>query len=191
MGISAFVNVVLASAAIVCAVYCNSSAMYAFAMDSLLDMLCCSVVFWRFYGSNYSIHLEDRENTACLVLGVLFIISSIGIVCKGLIDLNTLNYPTKMREVFVLTSVASALCLIMAISKFYAYKKMKSQSLLLEAINTGLSAVLSILIIVAELLYHYINKIGYLDPLMSMIIALVLFTYGIRVIMERRRNIVQ
>lgn len=189
MSISAFANLVLAIAGVVCAIRINSSALYAFAMDCLLDMVCSLVVFWRYYGSNFTIHSENRENIACLILGFFFIVSSVGIFSKGLIDVITMSYPSKVYAVFILSAIASVLCLIMAIGKFYVYKKIESQSLLLEAINTGLSAFLSILIIVAEVVYHSVKEIWFMDSLMSMVIALVLFAYGIRVILERRRNL--
>lgn len=62
--------------------------------DCLLDAIASLIVFWRYWRALKGHHVE--EHSACLWLGGLIIISSLGVVGKAIADLIT---PTEVGDV--------------------------------------------------------------------------------------------
>uniref|UniRef100_A0A803Y7J1 Uncharacterized protein n=1 Tax=Meleagris gallopavo TaxID=9103 RepID=A0A803Y7J1_MELGA len=58
----------------------------ACAFDATLDVLSSAIVLWR-YSNAAAVHSAHREYIACVILGVIFLLSSICIVIKAIHDL--------------------------------------------------------------------------------------------------------
>lgn len=180
-------DIFLGAAAFVCAALTDSSAGYAFALDCLLDVIAASFVIWRFYGSA-STYSETKENIACICLGILFCLASIGITSKSVFDLAMHHVPQQLMYVFILAGVGGLMNSVLGCVKYMLGKKMKSQSLILEAINTSLSAVLAMMLAVSDILYYYHPSAWTIDPITSIIVAVILFVGGIRVLCQRNKS---
>ncbi|XP_015923167.1 transmembrane protein 163a isoform X2 [Parasteatoda tepidariorum] len=180
-------DVFLGTAAFVCAAITDSSAGYAFALDCILDIIAASFVIWRFYGSA-STYSDAKEKIACVCLGVLFCLASVGIVTKSVYDLASHHVPAQLFYVFVLAAVGGIMNSVLGCVKYMLGKKMKSQSLVLEAINTSLSAVLAMMLAVSDILYFYHPSAWTLDPITSLVVAAILFGGGIKVLCQRKKS---
>lgn len=180
-------DIFLGTAAFVCAAITDSSAGYAFALDCLLDVIAASFVIWRFYGSS-STYSDFKETVTCICLGVLFCLASVGIVTKSAYDLAFHTVPQQLMYVFILAGVGGVMNSMLGIVKYMLGKKMKSQSLILEAVNTSLSAILALMLAVSDILYFYHPSVWTIDPVTSLFVALILFILGIRVLCRRKHS---
>ncbi|GFX87950.1 transmembrane protein 163 [Trichonephila clavipes] len=185
--ITVIFDIFLGIAAFVCAAFTDSSAGYAFALDCLLDVIAATLVIWRFYGTA-STYSDFKENVACICLGILFCLSSIGITSKSVHDLVIHHVPQQLMYVFILAAVGGIMNSVLGCVKYMLGKKMNSQSLILEAINTSLSAVLAMMLAISDILYFYHPSAWTIDPITSLVVALILFVGGLRVLCQRKHS---
>ncbi|PRD20648.1 UNVERIFIED_CONTAM: hypothetical protein NCL1_53975 [Trichonephila clavipes] len=82
--------------------------------------------------------------------------------------------------VFILAAVGGIMNSVLGCVKYMLGKKMNSQSLILEAINTSLSAVLAMMLAISDILYFYHPSAWTIDPITSLVVALILFVGGLR-----------
>ncbi|GIY14410.1 transmembrane protein 163 [Caerostris darwini] len=156
-------------------------------LDCLLDVIAATLVIWRFYGSA-STYSDFKENVACICLGILFCLSSIAIVSKSAHDLVSHHVPQQLVYVFILAAVGGVMNSVLGCVKYMLGKKMNSQSLILEAINTSLSAVLAMMLAVSDILYFYHPSAWTIDPITSLVVAVILFLGGIKVLCRRKQS---
>lgn len=81
--VSLLVNLLLAIVAFYFSFANNSTSMTAFAADCVLDFLSSAIVLWRYHGDLNSVYMHAREQIACIYLGALFGLSSLGIIIKA------------------------------------------------------------------------------------------------------------
>lgn len=97
--ISVLINLSLAVVAFYYAFARDSSAITAFAADCVLDFISSAIVLWRYFGSTLNReYMEAREQIACIYLGALFELSSIGIIVKGASDIICDSYANSVAE---------------------------------------------------------------------------------------------
>ena len=189
--ITCFVTVIfdvfLGAAASVCAAITDSSAGYAFALDCLLDAFAACLVIWRFYGAT-STNSDSKERKACMWLGCLLCLAAIGITAKAAHDLACHSIPQQLMYVFILAGVGGASNSLLGGVKYWLGKKMQSESLVLEAVNTLLSVVLALMLAVSDILFYYHPSAWTIDPVTSIFVAIILFFGGIRVLCRRKRT---
>ncbi|XP_078459905.1 transmembrane protein 163 isoform X2 [Lampetra planeri] len=84
--LSICITLALAVAAFTVSAMRSSASAFGFGFDALLDVLSSAIVAWR-YSNAAAVHSAMREYMACVVLGVVFIISSLCIEGKAIHDL--------------------------------------------------------------------------------------------------------
>ncbi|KAK3568815.1 hypothetical protein QTP86_017396 [Hemibagrus guttatus] len=90
--ISIVVTLILAVAAFTVSFMRHSASAFGFAFDATLDVLTSVIVLWR-YSNAAAVHSAHREYIACVILGVIFILSSMCILGKAIHDLSTKLLP--------------------------------------------------------------------------------------------------
>ncbi|TMS06157.1 Transmembrane protein 163, partial [Larimichthys crocea] len=86
--ISIVVTLILAVAAFTVSFMRHSASAFGFAFDATLDVLSSIIVLWR-YSNAAAVHSAHREYIACVVLGIVFCLSSLCILGKAIHDLAT------------------------------------------------------------------------------------------------------
>lgn len=81
--VSLLVNLLLAGVAFYFSFTTNSTSMTAFGADCVLDFISSAIVLWRYHGDLNSVYMHAREQIACIYLGALFGLSSLGIIIKA------------------------------------------------------------------------------------------------------------
>ncbi|XP_036742568.1 transmembrane protein 163 isoform X2 [Manis pentadactyla] len=104
---SIIVTLALAVAAFTVSVMRYSASAFGFAFDAILDVLSSAIVLWR-YSNAAAVHSAHREYIACVILGVIFLLSSICIVVKAIHDLSTRLLPEVSLHALVLNSAPSS-----------------------------------------------------------------------------------
>ncbi|XP_043965917.1 transmembrane protein 163-like isoform X2 [Gambusia affinis] len=85
-------TIILAIAAFTVSIMRHSASAFGFAFDATLDVLSSVIVLWR-YSNAAAVHSAHREYIACVILGVIFILSSLCIMGKAIHDLATKLLP--------------------------------------------------------------------------------------------------
>ncbi|CAG5932396.1 unnamed protein product [Menidia menidia] len=94
--VSIVITIALAIAAFTVSIMRHSASAFGFAFDAVLDVLSSVIVLWR-YSNAAAVHSAHREYIACVILGVIFILSSMCIMGKAIHDLATKLLPEVVR----------------------------------------------------------------------------------------------
>ncbi|XP_039730466.1 transmembrane protein 163 isoform X2 [Pteropus medius] len=129
---SIIVTLALAVAAFTVSVMRYSASAFGFAFDAILDVLSSAIVLWR-YSNAAAVHSAYREYIACVILGVIFLLSSICIVVKAIHDLSTKLLPEVDDFLFSVSILSGILCSILAVLKFMLGKVLTSRALITDA----------------------------------------------------------
>uniref|UniRef100_A0A3Q4HBE1 Transmembrane protein 163a n=1 Tax=Neolamprologus brichardi TaxID=32507 RepID=A0A3Q4HBE1_NEOBR len=99
--------------------------------DATLDVMSSAIVLWR-YSNAAAVHSAHREYIACVVLGVVFVLSSICILGKAIHDLAT-RMPPKVDDFLFSVSIVSGLtCAVLAVAKFMLGRVLTSRALITD-----------------------------------------------------------
>ncbi|KAI1292038.1 putative transmembrane protein [Halotydeus destructor] len=181
---SLVLNAMLAMAAFVCTLLRNSASTSAFAADCALDGVSSMIVFWRYYGSHRNMYMHAKEQVACIYLGILFVISGAAVIGKASADIITQALPSSIDLMLYFASASLVICSGLSVAKFWLYRRMRSDSMLLDAINTLISAVFALVMIGFSLMIDGNVSLWYLDPVASIFLSLTMIIYGIKCIYD-------
>ncbi|CAG2112554.1 unnamed protein product [Medioppia subpectinata] len=135
---------------------------------------------------NQSPATQRKELLACCGLGVMFILSGLIVVGKSGWDLVSADQVIDLEPdmnglpgILHVTSVAFVICGLLALGKYILYRHMNSKSMYLESINSWISAVFALLIVITTMIIEYDNNLWILDPIVSIVFSLFMIIYGI------------
>lgn len=180
--LSVIFNSILAVTAFTITLVRNSSSTSAFAADVALDAISSAIVYWRYYGYHHGSDAMAREQVSCIYLGILFVVSGSAVIGKASADLITQSLPSSIDFMLYLASSSLVICFGLALAKLWLWRRLRSDSMLLDAVNTFISVVFCGLIIGCAFLIDYDMRLWYLDPLISILLALFMALYGIKCI---------
>ncbi|GIY35507.1 transmembrane protein 163 [Caerostris darwini] len=166
----------------------HSPATFAFAVDCVLDLLSSFIVIWRYFGSPYRLGSRSREYKACISLGILFMVAGIGVIIEGVYFLYAKDAPKWYSTLVILAAVGCSVCVLLALAKYVLGKKLNSDTLLLDALNSFLSGLFALVIIVSDVVYLKNKAVWYLDPLLSIFLSVGLIAFGFRTIVMHCRH---
>ncbi|XP_042683048.1 transmembrane protein 163 isoform X4 [Centrocercus urophasianus] len=129
--VSIIVTLALAVAAFTVSVMRYSASSFGFAFDATLDVLSSAIVLWR-YSNAAAVHSAHREYIACVILGVIFLLSSICIVIKAIHDLAKRVLPEVDDFLYSVSVLSGILCTVLAVIKFMLGKVLTSRALITD-----------------------------------------------------------
>ncbi|EDV26472.1 uncharacterized protein TRIADDRAFT_54508 [Trichoplax adhaerens] len=184
--ISAIGTVIVGIISIVLSTSLHSPAAFGFAFDAFLDAIAATVVIWRFYGKEGQSYSWNRERRACIVIAVLFHISALVILIRAILNVSHHNGKkiVKGEPLIILAIVSAVLCFVLAWLKFVISKRLRSRSLRTDAINSFLSGIMSITIVVSEIIQNTYKEVWYLDSIVAIFISLLLCYLGAKILYE-------
>ncbi|XP_022694737.1 transmembrane protein 163-like isoform X3 [Varroa jacobsoni] len=184
--LSVVVDVALAAIGVALASECASAAIYAFS----------------FQGNTFN----HKEFLVCSLLGILFIVSGIGVVIKAVTGIisreNPVTVSSQLSEALpiqqaqmplleVLSSIASIVCATLALVKLWAARRVtmlscgvSAHSLVLDAIGSLLSAFCALAALIGAVAYHQRRTLWFLDSTMTSFAGLVMVAIGGRVLYQ-------
>ncbi|XP_022671644.1 transmembrane protein 163-like isoform X2 [Varroa destructor] len=179
--LSVVVDVALAAIGVALASECASAAIYAFSAECLLDLISSAIVIWQFQGNTFN----HKEFLVCSLLGILFIVSGIGVVIKAVTGIISRENPVTMPLLEVLSSIASIVCATLALVKLWAARRVtmlscgvSAHSLVLDAIGSLLSAFCALAALIGAVAYHQRRTLWFLDSTMTSFAGLVMVAIG-------------
>uniref|UniRef100_A0A3Q0SME5 Transmembrane protein 163 n=1 Tax=Amphilophus citrinellus TaxID=61819 RepID=A0A3Q0SME5_AMPCI len=156
---------------------------YALQFDATLDVLSSIIVLWR-YSNAAAVHSAHREYIACVILGVVFILSSLCIIGKAIHDLATKLLPEVDDFLFSVSIVSGLACIILAVIKFMLGKVLTSRALITDGFNSLVGGVMGFSILISAEVFKHEPKVWYLDGTIGVLIGLIILAYGVKLLLD-------
>ncbi|XP_028662401.2 LOW QUALITY PROTEIN: transmembrane protein 163a [Erpetoichthys calabaricus] len=180
---SIVVTLVLAVAAFAVSFMRYSASAFGFAFDATLDVLSSVIVLWR-YSNAAAVHSAHREYIACVILGVIFILSSLCIMGKAIHDLAVKLLPEVGGFLFSVSILSGILCVILAVVKFMLGRILTSRALITDGFNSLVGGVMGFSILISAEVFKHNPKVWYLDGTTGVLIGLIILAYGIKLLLD-------
>uniref|UniRef100_A0A8C6Y1Z4 Transmembrane protein 163 n=1 Tax=Naja naja TaxID=35670 RepID=A0A8C6Y1Z4_NAJNA len=180
---SIVVTLALAVAAFTVSVMRYSASSFGFAFDATLDVLSSVIVLWR-YSNAAAVHSAHREYIACVILGVIFLLSALCIVIKAIHDLATKLLPEVDDFLYSVSILSGILCTTLAVIKFMLGNVLTSRALLTDGFNSLVGGIMGFSILLSAEVFKHNASVWYLDGSIGVLIGLTIFAYGAKLLMD-------
>ncbi|KAK3509870.1 hypothetical protein QTP70_018489 [Hemibagrus guttatus] len=157
----------------------SSASAFGFAFDAALDVLSSIIVLWR-YSNAAAVHSAHREYIACVVLGVVFILSALTILVKAIHALATRVLPEVDDFLYSVSVLSGLVCTILAVLKCMLGKVLTSRALITDGFNSLVGGVMGFSILISAEVFKHNPKVWYLDGAIGVLIGLIILAYGIK-----------
>ncbi|XP_063789860.1 transmembrane protein 163 [Pseudophryne corroboree] len=181
--ISIVVTLVLAVAAFTVSVMRYSASSFGFAFDAVLDVFSSVIVLWR-YSNAAAVHSAHREYLACVILGVIFLLSALCIVVKAIHDLSIRVLPEVDDFLFSVSILSGILCSLLAVVKFMLGKVLTSRALITDGFNSLVGGIMGFSILISAEVFKHHPSVWYLDGSVGILIGLIIMAYGIKLLLD-------
>ncbi|NXQ59211.1 TM163 protein, partial [Anthoscopus minutus] len=160
-----------------------SASSFGFAFDATLDVLSSAIVLWR-YSNAAAVHSAHREYMACVILGVIFLLSSICIVIKAIHDLGKRVLPEVDDFLYSVSVLSGILCTVLAVIKFMLGKVLTSRALITDGFNSLVGGIMGFSILLSAEVFKHNSSVWYLDGSIGVLIGLTISAYGIKLLID-------
>ncbi|MGH0158577.1 UNVERIFIED_CONTAM: hypothetical protein FKN15_035994 [Acipenser sinensis] len=126
----------------------------------------------------------DMNLRACVVLGVVFILSSMCIVGKAIHDLATKLLPEVGDFLFSVSILSGILCIILAVVKFMLGRVLTSRALITDAFNSLVGGIMGFSILISAEVFKHNPNVWYLDGMTGVLIGLIILAYGVKLLID-------
>uniref|UniRef100_A0A663N9V1 Transmembrane protein 163 n=1 Tax=Athene cunicularia TaxID=194338 RepID=A0A663N9V1_ATHCN len=167
--------------------YFKSSHLFSFLLffwfDATLDVLSSAIVLWR-YSNAAAVHSAHREYIACVILGVIFLLSSICIVIKAIHDLAKKVLPEVDDFLYSVSVLSGILCTVLAVIKFMLGKVLTSRALITDGFNSLVGGIMGFSILLSAEVFKHNSSVWFLDGSIGVLIGLTISAYGIKLLID-------
>jgi divalent metal cation (Fe/Co/Zn/Cd) transporter len=157
---------------------------FAFATDSFLDIVAYVVVIWRFSKTG-DLHSDSKDRVSLISLGVVFVVSSIGIEYESI---NNLVFRKKPIASLTFILIGFAECIVfcaLTIAKFIIANKLGNNTTIIsDAINSLLASFSVLSMSIGMILFTCDPGIWYLDAVLGFLIGAFVFLYGSKLLIQ-------
>uniref|UniRef100_A0AAQ6ID61 Cation efflux protein transmembrane domain-containing protein n=1 Tax=Anabas testudineus TaxID=64144 RepID=A0AAQ6ID61_ANATE len=151
--------------------------------DATLDVLSSVIVLWR-YSNAAAVHSAHREYIACVVLGIVFVLSSLCILGKAIHDLATRVPPEVDDFLFSVSIVSGLTCAVLAVAKFMLGRVLTSRALITDGFNSLVGAIMGFSILISAEVFKHHTDVWFLDGTIGVLIGLIILAYGVKLLKD-------
>lgn len=162
----------------------NSSAVLASALDTFLAIFSASVVIWRFRDDRNGKIGPKREKFGSIAFGVTFIIDSVVTIALSSFHLVEESTPKHSNIMWPALFRFSFVYCILVATEYWIFKRFKSSVLFSLAIDDAITSGLLFGLGLSALLMDEIKNLWYLDQVIAIGLALVIFACGIKILVD-------
>ncbi|XP_005286852.1 transmembrane protein 163 isoform X1 [Trachemys scripta elegans] len=181
--VSIVITLALAVAAFTVSIMRYSASSFGFAFDAVLDVLSSVIVLWR-YNNAAAVHSAHREYIACVILGVIFLLSAVCIVVKAIHDLAMKLLPEVDDFLFSVSILSGILCSILAVIKFMLGKVLTSRALVTDGFNSLVGGIMGFSILLSAEVFKHNASVWYLDGSIGILMGLTILAYGVKLLID-------
>jgi len=157
----------------------DSSSAFAFALDAFLDVLSSLVVIWRFFSNGDTLYSNKKESMACMVLGGLFLVSSLSIGVRSGMAIKFAEHARVEDVIWYIYATNGTVCTLLMAAKLYFGWKLESKSILTDAVNSLIGGVLAFASLGGDSVIDTYPRAWLVDPVMGLVCALAMLAYGL------------
>ncbi|XP_009954966.1 PREDICTED: transmembrane protein 163 [Leptosomus discolor] len=133
---------------------------------------------------DHLLHYGDSKPGACVILGVIFLLSSICIVIKAIHDLAKKVLPEVDDFLYSVSVLSGILCTVLAVIKFMLGKVLTSRALITDGFNSLVGGIMGFSILLSAEVFKHNSSVWYLDGSIGVLIGLTIFAYGIKLLID-------
>ncbi|XP_048730293.1 transmembrane protein 163-like isoform X3 [Ostrea edulis] len=116
--------------AIVFSLKLSSDTLFGFGLNAILDSMSSLVVLWRFHSKD--LYSENREQKACFIIAILFVVSSTSLLTMTIITLVKKTKEKQLSTLWSLSLINGCCNFVLGIVKFSLGYKLESKSLMTD-----------------------------------------------------------
>ncbi|XP_034064689.1 transmembrane protein 163a isoform X2 [Gymnodraco acuticeps] len=161
----------------------HSASAFGFAFNATLDILSSFIVLWR-YSNAAAVHSAHREYIACVVLGVVFVLSSLCILGKAIHNLATREPPEVDDFLYSVSIVSGITCAVLAVAKFMLGRVLTSRALITDGFNSIVGSIMGFSILISAEIYKDHVDVWFLDGTLGVLIGLIIMAYGVKLLVD-------
>ncbi|XP_034549739.1 transmembrane protein 163-like [Notolabrus celidotus] len=181
--VSIVITLILAVAAFTVSFMRHSASAFGFAFDATLDVMSSCIVIWR-YSNAAAVHSAHREYIACVVLGIVFVLSSLCILGKAIHNL-VMGLPPQVDDFLYSVSIVSGfICSLLAVAKFWLGRVLTSRALITDGFNSLVGAVMGFSILISAEVFKHDDDVWFLDGTIGVLIGLIILAYGVKLLRD-------
>jgi len=177
-----FIDIVLGLTAFINCMLDKSSVGLSYSIDTLMDAICICFVAWHLRAQTTD-DLIRRDYLVCCVIGSLFIGSFLAIESRAIQSMIVPQAPSGDWLVLAYSVTHIVIFTLLSIVKIILSKKLKSKSLMADALNSIIGIIMAIPLVVWDRV-PVLNKHAQFDDLIQVLMALFLFVIGWKLIIE-------
>ncbi|XP_067843360.1 transmembrane protein 163a isoform X2 [Heptranchias perlo] len=181
--VSIVVTLSLAVVAFTVSIMRHSASSFGFAFDATLDVFSSAIVLWR-YSNAAAVHSAHREHIACVILGVIFLMSTVCILGKAIHDLATKLLPEVDDFLFSVSIISGILCSALAVVKFMLGRVLTSKALITDGFNSLVGGIMGFSILISAEVFNHNPGVWFLDGTIGILIGMIILAYGIKLLID-------
>lgn len=162
----------------------NSSGIFAYAFDALLQALSSLMLIWRF--SNFTNVSTDNKETIT-TLGVAFVnaVSAILIIVPTILSVTRQERETDMKIAVIVASVGMTLYAGLFYIKFKLSRKLGSSALMTDTMDSLGGSLMGLGVLVCSLVVLFSDEAWLMDDIIALIIAGLMLLYAFVVMIHQ------
>ncbi|XP_053734008.1 transmembrane protein 163-like [Synchiropus splendidus] len=181
--LSIVVTLILAVAAFTVSFMRHSASAFGFAFEASLDVLSSVIVIWR-YSNAAAVHSAHREYIACVILGIVFILSSLCILGKAIHNVAARMLPEVDDFLYSVSIVSGFMCAILAVTKFMLGRVLTSRALITDGFNSLVGSIMGFSILISAEVFKHHPDVWFLDGTIGILMGLIILAYGIKLLVD-------
>ncbi|KAI3355886.1 hypothetical protein L3Q82_004436 [Scortum barcoo] len=127
---------------------------------------------------------KREKKRACVVLGVVFVLSSLCILGKAIHDLATRVPPEVDDFLFSVSIVSGLTCAVLAVAKFMLGRVLTSRALITDGFNSMVGAIMGFSILISAEVFKHHADVWFLDGTIGVLIGLIILAYGVKLLKD-------
>jgi divalent metal cation (Fe/Co/Zn/Cd) transporter len=142
------------------------------------------MLIWRF--SNFTtVSLEQKETITTLGVAFVNAVSAISIIVPTVGVVIRQEKATNARVSVIVATVGMTLYAVLSVVKFKLSRKLGSSALMTDTIDSLGGALLGLSVLVSSLILLFTEKLWFLDAIVALGIAALMFLYAVVVIVKQ------
>lgn len=179
-------NVIEGIASIIFGTLSGSISLVGFGLDSFVESLSGSIMIWRFRKHSLTEEEEEKiEKKAIRLVAYTFFILGVYVLYEVLKKLYFQEAPTPSLFGIFIALLSLIIMPTLFYLKFKTGKSMKSRSLVADSKQTLICVIMSFALLIG-LGFNYLYGIWWLDPMVGLLIAVLLFKEGYNALKEEK-----
>lgn len=181
--VSLFYNIIEGAVSIYFGEVTDSISLFFFGVQSFVEVLSSIIVLWKVMTS----HAKDenqinKEKTATIVIGCLFLFLAVGILITGVLNLLHHDYPTTTIPNIIVSLIATIIMFVLWAIKKKLARELNSSTIQSDAQCSMACIKITTLLLIGSIIFHFWEKGWWIDAAMAIILGVLFGKEGVQML---------